>query len=445
MPEFQPIRYLRRGYGLAIAAAVLAAAFVFFYAAHAQRYVAAATIEYTGSFADRGQNPDGSAIDPQEMFSAARVDELARALGLQESVQELRSGFAAEMMVMGLDGEWLGANSTAGQQAEYGPAGQRTAYRITFKASGSRGGAYAGDVLRTLLSGYAAWYGERHVVLEPQALPGGLENVPAADGEYIDRADGLIAAARESVDALNSRAESYPAFRSAATGYAPADLAAEYAFILDEDLTKLRSDILADGAARDRAGLLARWNAELTEYEADLGLARGRAEQIKALMAQMNAASAQAEAQIAEPVLVAEGQAESAAAYDVLARRYAQALIDMIGCEAELRACEGRIASFSDAGEDGFDARRVEDGIAEAAGRLAGLHALALETDAELRAWIAAQSLTLREGVTVRGTVDVRLYTLLGAVFGGLLGILLAIFAGRIREILRMEPPLGGA
>lgn len=439
MPEFQPIRYLKRWYGLAIAAAVLVTAFVFCYAAHAQRYVAVAIMEYTGDAADRGQNPDGSALDPPEMFSAARADELARTLGLQDSVQELRNGFAAEPMVLGLHGEWLAVNSAAGQQLlkEYGLAGRRTAYRITYTANGSKGGAYASDVLRALLAGYAAWYGEHHVLLEPAVLPGGVCDTLAEDGEYIDCADGLIAAAQESMAALQSRAERYPAFRSAATGYAPADLAAEYAYVLDEELTKLRSDIWANGAARNREGLLARWNAELTGFRADLELARGRAEQIKALMAQMDASSAQA--QISEPVLVQEGQAASAAAYDVLAERYAQALTDMIGRAAELRACEERIVRFPKAGADDVDVRRIEDGIAEAAGRLKNLHALALGTDAELRARIAADCLTLREGVTVRGTVDVWLYTLLGAALGGLLGVLLAIFVGRINEILRTE------
>ena len=96
------------------------------------------------------------------------------------------------------------------------------------------------------------------------ALPAAMEN--SANIDFIEAAELMDAHISAMADMTSANADSVPTFRSSSTGYAWADLSAEYDRLRDQDVPQLYALILSKRASTDPALL----RQKLTEQQASM-------------------------------------------------------------------------------------------------------------------------------------------------------------------------------
>ena len=96
MKEFQILRYLAKGKLLIFIIALVGALGVYYYASSNQSYTAMTAIRYANDAIDQGLAPNGSALDVTELYSSTVISGAIDDLGLDCTVDEIRSKFKVE-------------------------------------------------------------------------------------------------------------------------------------------------------------------------------------------------------------------------------------------------------------------------------------------------------------------------------------------------------------
>ena len=72
---------------------------VYFFVSNKQSYSASILIQYTGTKAEKGLNPDDTPIDITELYSATIIDRVINTLNLDCGVEEIRSSVIATPVI----------------------------------------------------------------------------------------------------------------------------------------------------------------------------------------------------------------------------------------------------------------------------------------------------------------------------------------------------------
>lgn len=121
MKAFDIMRYLRRFSILIIIFALAGAFFIYYYGKNHQKYEAVTTIVYKNSAASRGYTPNGELLDPDEVFSAAVVTDAVSQLNLDEGNGIIRANGYMEPVVPEEEQTRIDALLSDGQESEYFP------------------------------------------------------------------------------------------------------------------------------------------------------------------------------------------------------------------------------------------------------------------------------------------------------------------------------------
>ena len=99
MREFQILRYLSKGKFLIFIIALLGALAVYYYASSEQTYTAVTAIRYSNGAIEQGLTPNGSELDVSEIYSSTVISGAIEDLGLNCTVDEIRSKIKVEPMI----------------------------------------------------------------------------------------------------------------------------------------------------------------------------------------------------------------------------------------------------------------------------------------------------------------------------------------------------------
>lgn len=255
MKELDVFRYLKK-YRAVIAGVSILAGAVFFLIAQfrIQQYTAATVIEYTGSRAGEGFSPDGSPIDPSEIYSTNLVAQAMKALDIsytEATADDIRMGIQVEPVITEEDLQvWESKLNNGEEDYELNP----TQYLVTFGCGVGKGKDYPRKVLNQLLQEYGSYYGKTHVNTSLAANP--VSDVTSKGYDYLEMAEVMDDTLTSITEDLSNKVEWNGEFRSSRTGRSFQDLKDEFEFIRDVEVRQLFSEILAGRITRDRDALL---------------------------------------------------------------------------------------------------------------------------------------------------------------------------------------------
>lgn len=253
MKEFQLLRYLKTFSYLIVLLTALGCFLVYQYADSNQAYRASIVLKYVNDGAKDGQTPAGTSIDPSEIYSASVVTQAIAQLGLNVSVESIRSGITVTEIIPEEEEIRKQALLEDGEEYSYFP----TEYEVSFVADSRYSTGFAIDVLNAVVDCYLAQYSTKYIA--DVSVPQNATNVSVEKYDYIECAQMLEDSCDSIVGYLYRKAEVNPDFRSSQTGYSFDDLQDEYEFIRDNMLQKVYAIILNNQVVKDRDVLLTKY------------------------------------------------------------------------------------------------------------------------------------------------------------------------------------------
>ena len=242
-----------------MAVSVIAAGGTYAVMSRHQTYTAHVNIKFTTSSAANGYANDGSKTedDIQEITNADVIARGIERAGMTDAVtpNDLAPLITVKAVIPDDEQKKLDSALDNGHtDYEYIPV----EYTVTLTSKYPE----TGKLLTYIADAYETYFMAHHSGLD--ALPAAMEN--SANIDFIEAAELMDAHISAMADMASTNADSAPSFRSSSTGYAWADLAAEYDRLRDQDVPQLYALILSKRASTDPALL----RQKLTEQQASM-------------------------------------------------------------------------------------------------------------------------------------------------------------------------------
>nr|WP_325180976.1 GGDEF domain-containing protein [uncultured Oscillibacter sp.] len=461
MKELDVFRYLKK-YRAVIAGVSILAGVVFFWAAQfrVQQYTAATVIEYTGSRAAEGLSPDGSAIDPSEIYSTNLVAQAMKSLDIaysEATIDDIRMGIQVEPVITEEDLQVRESKLNNGEEDyELNP----TQYVVSFSCGVGNGKDYPRKVLNQLLQEYGSYYGKTHVNTALAANP--VSDLTGKGYDYLEMAEVMDDTLTNLTEDLTNKAGWNGEFRSSRTGRCFQDLVDEFAFIRDVEVRQLFSEILAGRITRDRDVLLDKYRNRNQNLVISNSAASFEIEHLRGIIGAYEGAIGE----FRTPTVNADGEntgsvlqnnvlpnvyddrdqyedgswapVDRTAEYDVLLRQYIEdrTLYEHNIIEGDYNTYILSVFAEAPTSSSQADQERIQAEIAELAEKINALQTVYYETNDEYNEYLGAQNILMLSSVRVAERFPIMLFTILIVVIFGALGCAGAALFGRIEDFI---------
>lgn len=227
-----------------MAVSVIAAGGTYAVMSRRQTYTAHVNIKFTTSSAANGYANDGSKTgdDIQEITNADVIARGIERAGMTDVVtpNDLAPLITVNAVIPDDERQKLDSALDNGHtDYEYIPV----EYAVTLTSKYPE----TGKILTYIADAYETYFMAHHSGLD--ALPAAMED--SANIDFIEAAELMDAHISAMADMASANADSAPTFRSSSTGYAWADLSAEYDRLRDQDVPQLYALILSTHASTD--------------------------------------------------------------------------------------------------------------------------------------------------------------------------------------------------
>ena len=204
MKEFQLLRYLSKGKILILIVALLGSMGVYYYADSNQVYTAKTVIRYANSAINDGLTPNGTKLDVSEIYSTTVIRGAIEDLGLNCSVDEIRSKIKVTPIITEEEEQKKEAALTKGEEYNYFP----TDYVISYEVGSERSRNFAGNMLDAVVKNYYSFYSEKYV--DQLILPNNASNISSNDYDYIESAEIIQQTLKDIDNYLLQKKTNYP-------------------------------------------------------------------------------------------------------------------------------------------------------------------------------------------------------------------------------------------
>lgn len=162
MKKFQPFQYIRKYMGLILAVFLLLTAGLYMMLNRMQTHTAAMVINYSYSGAENGQAPDGSSLDVSEIYSSSVISQALDRLGWDPSyypIDAVRAGITVEQIE---DASVTAVNEALNEEGEVSNL-QPTQYVISYTVGSNGNSAMARTILDELMDVYFTEFSKKYV------------------------------------------------------------------------------------------------------------------------------------------------------------------------------------------------------------------------------------------------------------------------------------------
>ena len=446
MKEFQLLRYLRTFAYLIALITVLGCLGVYRFAWSNQTYTASIILEYVNADAAEGLTPAGTALDVSEIYSASVVTEAIKQLGLDTSVESIRSGITVTPVIPEDEEVKKQALLEEGKEYEYFP----TQYEVSFTGDSQTSRDYATDVLNAVVDCYLLQYSTKYI--DDVSFPQNASNVSVEKYDYIECADMLGESCNLIVSYLDQRAAGYPDFRSVQTGYSFDDLQDEYEYIRDNQLQKVYAIILNNRIVKDQDVLITKYQNALELARIDLQNCNITLEKTQSLIRQFGDKTLEGSnysftgEDISGGLIIGDVELDSdritntITTYDKLIDQYLDLHSQRAALERSIENYQYLISVFSgaQAGQwiSGEDADSVTRQIEEISAEMEELYDVVCDTVEEFNGVVSADNITPLTSVVSYSSLNLPMYTGLALIAFLFLSCCLAILLGRLGDFL---------
>jgi len=475
MKNLNPIAIMKKYRVWIVGLSLLAGLLCFFLLNRQQSYTATAIIEYTNKTASEGKAPDGSTIDPTEMYSTRVMKAVFDRMGMRYedyNLDKFRSKVVIKQIMTDEEKAIQEALNDKGETMTTVPT--KYAVSITLDRSDAADPqVFARQILENMLDVYLSVYGEEHV--SGSIIVNDIVTMEESGFDFIEAVEAIDEDVSDTIASLENIINRGESFRSTSVGYSFADLNREFTLLEENEIPNLYAYILNNRISSDPQVLIAKYRQRIENYKIDNEESLARIRDIKEVIAayiQMMRESGNTEITyeyILDEVYdnyfknVTTGSTDAdhiwvnpdeTIEYEVLLESYIKnrteyeyALIEIAYCQYIIENYGAEAPAQDEAAEQiPGDPLNTKVGITgDAAGAQEMLNALMNRLDAlyadlavlkaEYNDYSGAQNIGLISNIVVRADVDVMLYTLLLTLFC-LIGISAAvIFVDRASDI----------
>ena len=443
MKEFQLLRYLSKGKFLILIVALLGAIGVYFYANSQQVYTATTVIRYANDAINEGLTPNGQKLDVSEIYSSTVIKGAIEDLGLNCSVDEVRSKVKVEPIIPDEEEEKKETAISKGEEYEYFP----TDYVITYEADSKKSMNYAGNMLDAIIENYYMFYSEKYV--DQLILPNNASNISSSDYDYIESAEILQKTVKDIYDYLTQKRTSYPDFRASSTGYTFSDLENIYGYIINHKVPHLYASILQNKYTKDNDLLLKKQQKHIEDLDISILNSKQKAKKLKYLIdnySQKGINSTEKAVQddsndssgnsIIMDVDGRERELNVITTYDDLIQAYVQINQSIKNDRIDKEHTKYLRSVFVDNHKNQILSKEVEKDIEDLVKMLNEEYKIVQATARELNEFIGADYLNILNSVVTMQKINIKLYIALALVFFFVFGCVGAVVIGRLKDFI---------
>lgn len=473
--RFKWTKYIKKWLPIIVLFCIAATVLTYYYLQTKQSYTASVTIEYTNQSASSNYNPDGTLIDPAEIYDAKVIARTLSAMNSGASVSGIRSGITVVSVIPDEEQDKINSALDNGKTYTYTP----TEYLISYRTSSSA--QYARKVLSNVLSQYFESYGETHVAGD--TIPTDGASIVRDGYDYLENAEIIGDAVDDMLGYLKTQSEAYPNWRSSLTGYSFSDMYNEYKNVSSSSVDALFAEILSLNATKDRDGLMTKYRERIASDKLDMANASERMGGLEELIDSYTgkvkqfeggtvSASQAADASsgtapdassdtaadvsaVDEAAAASSGSTDVQSAsdaktvldsvynsndesteYDTLVNEYVDAAEAYAHLETDVQYCEWIIDSYRDAPLSSGSNETIDLMEAEAADRVSALYGTIERSCREFNAYLGAENIGVSTAISVANSINMKMLMAVAVMLFLVVGCMGAITVGRITELV---------
>ena len=453
MREFQVSRYIKKWLPWIIVVCVAFTVAIYGFLSMNQTYVASAVIHYNNESAEQGYTPMGTKLDVNEIKSSGIISKVMINLGLSDgaySVDDLVSRVTITEVIDEDEKERKDALLEDGEEYLYEPV----TYIVSFDATNSEGEGFARMVLDEILDAYFSLYSEKYV--NSGSMANSLSEIYDGNYDYIEMMEIIEENIANTLSTLYSYGAAAPYYRASSTGMSFNDLANEFTYIQAVEISELYAEIFENQITKDKNLLVSRYNERIKNYEISNLAEEEKIQDLVVLMDEyVTKMRDSGNTDIMYEYILDEvyekelvnifgdllGDGEQTVTYDKLIYSWRDhneskeyAIIDSAYCSYVIKVFTGagaqKTAQYSQL------VANVEEEIKELVIALEELYALVDETNVEYNEYVGAENISMLSTVSLDEAVNVKLYTVIAAIFLLIVCCLGAILLGRMNDII---------
>ena len=259
MKNFQIIRYLKKILPLIIVLCLMATYAVYFKLSASNTYIASEVIHYNDTQAEQGLAPTGDKLDVNEIKSSAVMSKVVDKMGLTGiySVDSLIS----RIDITPIEDEDKVAQKEAkleeGEEYIYEPS----TFIVSFAAKSGEGADFARTVLDEILDVYFEQFSQKYVNVAPANNT--IDNLNKNDYDYIEMVELIDTSIDNTLTTLYQRIEQNDYYRSTQTGVSFAELADDFNYLRQVNVSSLFSKIYKYQITKNKSVLISDYTTRI--------------------------------------------------------------------------------------------------------------------------------------------------------------------------------------
>lgn len=468
MRNFQILRYIRKLLPVILVFCIAATCAIHFRLKKTNTYVASEVIHYNDEQAEKGLAPTGEKLDINEINSSAVMSKVVERMGLTGiySVDSLTSRVSITAIPDDDKVAQKEAKLKEGEEYVYEPS----TYIVSFTASSGEGEEFARTILDETLDVYFSEFSQKYVNVAP--VNNTIENLDNDDYDYLEMMELIDNGIDDTVKTLYQRTEQNQYYRSTNTGMSFSDLADKFNYIRSVKVSELFSKIYKYQITKNKSVLISDYTTRIDNNNIsntkEESIVKDIVTVIDAYVEKMresgntNISYEYILDNLHERNLVdADGNpvlnGDQTVTYDeliygwrnhnetkehsVIDSAYSQYVIDTFqkctgACNAEECAMSGLTCTALHNEYYPQLKEEVDKDIKSLISDLTGLYNTTLETNEEYNGYLGASYISVLSSVSVRESINVKLYTMIAFFFLMILCFGGAIILGRIGDII---------
>lgn len=456
MKNFDILRYIRQWRYVIVVFCIVGIIGMNFYINSSQQYTATATIEYSNDDAINGKTKYGADIKPEEITSSYVIADAIEKLGLNMTVDSLRSQITIEGIVDEDQEAKKAALLEKGEDYKY----YKTQYKISYVCDSSHSKEFAKNVVNQVIRSYISYYGEKYLNNVISGIA--LNEINLNEHDFLDCAELADYSVKTMLDYCQARQKVDDTFRSSRTGYSFSDFIENLTFLKDYSVPKLYSTVLNNGLTLDRAALLSRLKNNMSLSTVDAKNLKDNISKMDSLMKKYEkkyqnslywsttndssgSGSSTSTTDGSSPVIINDVQGDNDSArqnatttYDTLIQNYVNLVIKYDDAVLKRDYDKDSYNIFKDVDKNtsskSEQALSYNKVLAETVTEISDIYDILDETVAEYNEYVGADNLSILSTTTVGASINANTYMTFAVLLFGIIGICGAILLGRLGD-----------
>lgn len=442
MKKFQIFRYIKNLRYLILIVTLLGGALIYVYANQHQEYTAQTVIQYSNPTANEGIAPDGSAIDPKEIYSAGVITDVISDLGLSLNVDQIRSACRVEEVISEDEQKRKDAILSDGEvYNEFTPV-----YKITFTADAKASKGYVRNVLDSIVKNYFVFYSKKYI--DSAVIPNNTLNITADKYDYVNCVEIMENSVNDIIAFLEQKQQFYADFRSARTGYTFNDLENQYRYVEENIIPEYYAAVLGGKLTQNKEELIKTYQNRRDNCIMEISNLTDHIAKERTLIDQFGDKVTQSESQVAGAIgdntdAIIEDVEEhwnregfnADTTYDDLIDNYVNLRSDKNKKEIELAFCEKILSIYNDSAVvdkvGTLEVTELMDELNVMIEKLNVMYDAVEKTANELNEYSGARNISTLSGTYVEEAINVNLYIAMALLLFFIIGCAGAILIGR--------------